>query len=253
MDVSKIFKLKNKRGFFVAYDHGLEHGPKDFVSNKLSYDPKYIINIAYKSKANAIIFQPGNYFRYKEVIKKHKLKTIVKINGKTSMTNEKYFSGLTLSLDKIADLGAEGVGYTIYFGSPYEPKMIETFSRIRDIAKDYSMASVLWAYVRSPHIKHDTKKEYIAYALRAAYELGADMIKIKYTGDKKSFEYALSSIPFDERYVFVAGGVKSNDFLKIVKEVIDAGANGLAVGRNIWAAKDPLYITNKIKEVLYGI
>ena len=41
------------------------------------------------------------------------------------------------------------------------------------------------------------------------------------------------------------------DFLKIVTGVMDAGATGVAVGRNVWQHPDPLSITRKIKEVIF--
>ena len=41
------------KGVFLAYDHGLEHGPTDF--NELNVSPKYIIDLAKKAEVDAII------------------------------------------------------------------------------------------------------------------------------------------------------------------------------------------------------
>ena len=55
-------------------------------------------------------------------------------------------------------------------------------------------------------------------------------------------------------HVFMSGGPKTNtdeDFLKLVTGVMDAGATGVAVGRNVWQHQDPLNITAKIKEIIF--
>ena len=52
----------------------------------------------------------------------------------------------------------------------------------------------------------------------------------------------------------MSGGPKTEtdeDFLKLVTGVMDAGATGVAVGRNVWQHSDPLSITQKLKEVIF--
>ena len=74
----------------------------------------------------------------------------------------------------------------------------------------------------------------IADGCRIAVELGADIIKAPYTGDKDSFALLIErlKVPF-----LVLGGPKVPDIagiLQIVKDIIDAGARGPCMGRNIW-------------------
>jgi class I fructose-bisphosphate aldolase len=54
--------------------------------------------------------------------------------------------------------------------------------------------------------------------------------------------------------VVVAGGIKKEEkeFLKQVKEIIDSGCIGLAIGRNIWQDKNPLELTKKIRNIIWG-
>jgi class I fructose-bisphosphate aldolase len=90
-------------------------------------------------------------------------------------------------------------------------------------------------------VTNDTTKEIISYAARTALELGADAAKIKYTGDSESFSWAVKAAAGVK--VFMSGGPKAptdEAFLTHVRGVIDAGATGLAVGRNVWQNKDPL-------------
>ena len=83
-------------------------------------------------------------------------------------------------------------------------------------------------------------KENMAYAARVGLELGADIVKINYNGNAKDLEWAVKSA--GRCKVVIAGGVKENekDFLKNVKDIINSGASGLAIGRNIWQSSNPL-------------
>ena len=60
LSLSKI--STNGKFMFLAYDHGLEHGPSDF--NDINIDPNYILDIADKAKFNAVILQKGIAEKY---------------------------------------------------------------------------------------------------------------------------------------------------------------------------------------------
>ena len=92
----------------------------------------------------------------------------------------------------------------------------------------------------------------VAYAARIGMELGADAVKIKYSGDPETFNWAVRSA--GKAHVFMSGGAKTKtdeEFLKQLSGVMEAGATGLAVGRNVWQHPEPLEITKKIKEVIF--
>jgi class I fructose-bisphosphate aldolase len=101
-------------------------------------------------------------------------------------------------------------------------------------------------------VQNDTSREIVAYAARAALELGADAAKIKYTGDKESFAWAVKSAA--GMNVFMSGGPKAatdRAFLQQVRGVMDAGATGLAVGRNVWQNSNPLAMADHLRKVIF--
>ena len=60
---SNIKKITFKgKSLVLAYDHGLEHGPSDFSGK--SIDPRYILDLARKGRATAIVLQKGVAERY---------------------------------------------------------------------------------------------------------------------------------------------------------------------------------------------
>src|SRR3972149_8786099 len=114
--------LKNGKTMFLAYDHGLEHGPRDF--NDKDADPNYILDIAKKGKYNAVIFQKGIAEKYNDKIRKLKIPLIIKLNGKTNLSGGEPISRQICSVKEALKLGAVAVGYTIYIGSRYESVMM---------------------------------------------------------------------------------------------------------------------------------
>ena len=129
--------------------------------------------------------------------------------------------------------------------------MVQEFGKIEEEAHDAGLAVVLWVYPRGEYVKADTARDMVAYAARAALEFGADAAKVKYTGDRESFSWVVKSagsVP-----VYMAGGKKTkneSEFLTHVSGALDAGAAGIAVGRNVWQSSDPLRTAKVLNELI---
>ena len=241
--------LTKNKALFLAYDQGLEHGPADF--NDKSIDPKYVIDIAKKGKYNAIILQKGIAEKYKKEIKKTKLNLILKLNGKTNLVKGEPLSCQLSTVSEAIKLGADAVGYTIYLGSIHENIMLKGFEKIQREAHAKGLPVIAWIYPRGKSIRGKSSRELMAYAARTGLEIGADIIKIQYNGNPKDLKWAVKSA--GKTKVVIAGGVKKNEkiLLKQVKEIMQSGCIGLAIGRNIWQDKNPTGITKKIKKIIF--
>lgn len=238
-----------QRGLLLAYDHGFEHGPSDFDAR--SVDPEWIMQIADSGYFTGVILQKGIASKYYNA-GEHKVPLIVKLNGKTSYHKKEEPVALqNCSVSEALALGASAVGYTIYVGSEHEQSQMQELGKIEEEAHKEDLAVLGWMYPRGKHIKSDTEKDVLAYAARLGEELNCDAVKIKYTGDQKSFSWVVKAA--GKTKVFVVGGeMKSEaELLKRTKEIVKAGAVGWAIGRNIWQAKDPLGLAKKIAGVLY--
>ncbi len=235
------------RGVFLAYDHGLEHGPTDF--NELNVSPKYIIDIAQKSEVDALILLKGSARHYYDK-KKISIPLILKLNGKTRLFDGEPFSTQNTSVEEAVKLGAAAVGYTIYFGSKYEKFMIREFGKIEEEAHSIGLPVIMWSYPRGKNIKDDESPEIVAYAARAAFELGADIVKLKYPDDDSKLNWVVKSA--DKTKVFLAGGKKLDDenILQHVKKAVDSGFSGIAIGRNIWQSDNPVERIKEIKSIV---
>lgn len=242
--------LTKGKAFYLAYDQGLEHGPIEF--NDENVDPLEIINIAKKGKFNGIIFQKGIAEKYKKEIKKSGVPLIVKLNGRTNLYDGEPMSMELCTVKEAKKLGAKAVGYTIYIGSQYEPLMMEQFEQIEREAHSIGLPVIAWIYPRGKSIKGKSEKELMAYSARVALEIGADIVKLKYDGNLKDLQWAVKA--GGRCKVVVAGGVQISEkgFLKEVKEITKSGATGIAVGRNIWKALNPLDVARKARKIVLG-
>lgn len=237
----------NGRALFLAYDQGLEHGPADF--NDDTMDPATILKIAKDGGFNAVILQKGIVEKYYTTDLGVPL--ILKLNGKTNLSNEEPFSPLICTVEEAVGLGAAAVGYTVYVGSERQGEMLETFGKIIREAHEASLPVIGWMYPRGKSVKEETP-EVTAYAARVGLEVGADIVKVKYHPDITSLTHIVASAG-KTKVVFSGGAhVPEGEFLGMVRNVKESGALGMAVGRNIWQAEDPFEITQKIQEVLFS-
>ncbi|OGD86639.1 hypothetical protein A2Z23_02890 [Candidatus Curtissbacteria bacterium RBG_16_39_7] len=238
------------KAVYLAYDHGMEHGPIDL--NQKNVDPEFILNIAYEARLNAVIFQKGVAEKYWQG-KYRQVPLIVKLNGKAKIAGGESYSAQNCSVKEAKKLGAAAVGYTIFLGSERDWEMMERFGKIVEEAHEENLPTIVWVYPRGKAVKDDASPEITAYAARIALELGADIAKIKYCGSEESFAWAVQSA--GRCKVVLSGGPKTEkfeEFLETLGEVMKAGAAGVAVGRNVWQAADPIERAKKIKEMVFA-
>ena len=75
-------------------------------------------------------------------------------------------------------------------------------------------------------------------------------MKVNYTGSPETFKEVTKAINIP---VVIAGGDKVNSteqLLYMVADAVEAGANGLSMGRNIFQHANPSKLTNMIRQVL---
>jgi len=69
---------------------------------------------------------------------------------------------------------------------------------------------------------------------------------------KEGFKWVVESA--GKTKVVVAGGSKMGiaNLLQQTYDIMQAGASGIAIGRNIWQHKDPLKITKALKSIIFN-
>ncbi len=240
--------MRNGKCLILACDQGFEHGPKDF--NLTNIDPEFVMDLALEGKYTAVAVQAGIAEKYHKLHYKD-IPLIVKLNGKTSFHDPDPWSRQHTSVDYAVKLGASAVGYTIYLGSKYENEQFVEFGKIVEEAHSYGLPVILWSYPRGSRVSDELATDVIAYGARVGLELGADVIKLKYNGDKEGFRWIIKNA--GRAKVVISGGPKQDEksFLTKLQEVMDAGAVGLAVGRNAWQHPKPYTFSKAIEDIIF--
>ncbi len=268
--------MPDGKAMILAYDQGFEHGPREFLEHPESSNFEHILDIAKKGRFTGLVLHAGLAEKYAGEIAGSGVPLILKLNGKSELyTEEDPFSPQLYSVEEAITLGAVAVGYTVYSGSKYEDAMHREFSKIVREAHSKGIMAIGWMYPRGKAIFDrksasktlkialdeqeqtnqavDETPSIVAYGARIGLELGADMVKVKYTGSPDSFRWVVQSA-YPTKVVMSGGPMTKTDeeFLSRVKDVLAAGAAGVAVGRNIWQRSDPLSISKKLYQLIYG-
>ncbi len=241
---------RNGKVLILAYDHGLEHGPVDFEGVPESADPERTFEAATHPAVTSVAVQKGiaeaYYPSYEDDVE-----LLAKLNGTSNLWMGEPDSAVNCSVEYAAELGASSVGFTLYGGSNHEIEMAEEFRKAQEAAREHGLPVVMWSYPRGQGLKNDTKPSTISYAARLALELGADVAKVKHPGSREAMQEAVQMA--GKTKVVMSGGSKTSDraFLESVKQTIDAGGKGLAVGRNVWQRENPERILDALEKVIF--
>ena len=169
----------------LPVDQGIEHSAAaSFAPNPLYFDPAKIVELAIEGGCNAVATTFGvlGAISRKYV---HRIPFIVKINHNELLTYPNKGDQVMFGSAKQAfDLGASGVGATIYFGSDNSTRQLQEVSKAFKEAHDLGMYTVLWCYTRNSAFKVDgVNYEVSADLTGQANHLGvtieADIIKQK--------------------------------------------------------------------------
>lgn len=169
----------------LPVDQGIEHtAAASFAPNPDYFDPENIIRLAIEGGCNAVATTFGvlglTARKYA-----HKIPYIVKINHNELLTYPNSFDQILFgSVQQAFDLGAAGVGATIYFGAPESRRQMQEISAAFEEAHQLGMFTVLWCYLRNDAFKADgtdyhAAADTTAQANHLGATLGADIVKQK--------------------------------------------------------------------------
>src|SRR4030095_14339980 len=170
----------------LPVDQGIEHSAgASFAPNPMYFDPENIIKLAIEGNCNAVATTLGILGSVSRKYS-HKIPFILKINHNEFLSYpNKYDQILFGSVEQAYNLGAAGVGATIYFGSEESSRQIQEISKAFQYAHELGMVTILWCYLRNSafNIKGDKDYHLSADLTGQANHLGvtieADIIKQK--------------------------------------------------------------------------
>src|SRR5471030_3130375 len=169
----------------LPVDQGVEHSAgASFAPNPAYFDPENIVKLAIEGGCNGVASTLGvlGAVARKYV---HKIPFLRKFNHNEFRSYPNSFDQIRFaSIKQGFDMGAVGVGATIYFGSEESKRQLQEVTTMFQQAHELGMFTVLWCYMRNPAFKTKEADYHMAADLTGqANHLGvtieADIIKQK--------------------------------------------------------------------------
>lgn len=236
--------LRKGRAVVVPMDHGLVAGPVPGIEN-----PVGLIKRIALSDADAVLLTPGLLEQVAGEL--GQLAVILRIDGAASAQGGGPMRQFT-SVTHAAEMGADAVIVNATIFGEQESVELLKLGQVAEEARRWGMplvAEMLSARMMANHLDFTGKgaallpenvADDILVASRIGAEMGADIIKTRYSGDQESFRDIVSSTG---RPVMVAGGPLRDASLRALLEMVDqclsAGAEGVIFGRNVWQHPEP--------------
>ncbi|HHY93184.1 MAG TPA: fructose-bisphosphate aldolase [Firmicutes bacterium] len=154
-------------------------------------------------------------------------------------------------VEEAVRLGADAISVGVIVGGPEQTAQLSHLARISKEAAAAGLPLVAHIYPRGSEVKDPKDPAAVAYAVRAAAELGVDIAKTNWTGSAESFAKVVAACP---AYVVIAGGAPGNDletYLRMTWEGIQAGMAGVTYGRFVWEDRNPAAVIAALKAIVH--
>lgn len=239
--LNHIFRTDG-RALIVAFDHGLIDGPAKGMEQ-----PQQTLEKIIAGGADAILTSYGMATRFARTLAP--LGLILRLDGGGTKLGKMGPGSQFYTVEDALRLGADAVAVSAFPGSAAEEATLRTLAQVVGQAHRWGLPvmgeMVPGGFDSGPEYR---TAESIAIAARVAAELGADWVKIPYAS---GFEHVAETCYVPA--VILGGAKKGSEHLMLVtiRTALDAGAVGVAIGRNIFQADDPEAMTAAIAALVH--
>lgn len=244
--IERIINRNTRRTVIVPMDHGISMGPIHGLSNM-----KDAIQKVAEGGANAIVEHKGLVGEGHRGEGKD-IGLIVHLSASTSLSPYPNVKTLVCTVEEALKLGADAVSIHVNLGDDQEKEMLKDFGRISNDARSWGLPLLAMIYPRGEKIKDEYDVNAVKHAARVGNEMGADIVKVSYTGSVETFTEVVSGCAVP---VVIAGGPKMDsdrEILDMVKGSILAGGAGVSIGRNVFQHRDPTKMVAAISAIVHN-
>lgn len=174
-------------------DQGIEHTAAfSFSENPSYFDPEFVLRMAVEGGCNGVASTLGVLGL---ISKKYadKIPFILKVNHNELVTYpNKHDQVVFASVNQAKNMGAAGIGATIYFGSPESDRQLVEIARIFEAAHQEGLFTILWCYPRNDRFggagrDYNAAVDVTAQANHLGVTIQADIIKQKLPEAARAF------------------------------------------------------------------
>jgi putative autoinducer-2 (AI-2) aldolase len=235
--LARIFDPESGNTVMLAFDHGYFQGPTTGLERvDLNINPLV-------PHADTLMLTRGIL---RSVIPPSTGKSIVlRASGGPSILKELSNEEIAVDIEDSIRLNVCAMAVQVFIGGEYEKQSIINMTRLVDMGNRYGIPTLAVTAV-GKDMARDAK--YFRLATRICAELGAHYIKTYYI--EEGFDTITSCCPVP---IVIAGGKKipELDALKMARNAIDQGANGVDMGRNIFQSEAPTAMIQAVRAVVH--
>jgi len=244
--MERIMNRQTGRTVIIPMDHGVTMGPiRGLV------DMRKAVDRVVRGGTNAVLMHKGI------VGAGHRgggqdIGLIMHLSASTSLNPDPNAKVLVCTVEEAIKLGADAVSIHVNLGADTESSMLSDLGNVSRACREWGMPLLAMMYTRGKKVGNQYDVKFVKHAARVGAELGADIVKVVYTGTVKSFTEVVEGCPVP---VVIAGGEKmesDRDLLVMVDEALSAGAAGVSIGRNVFQHRDPMKIVSIIGKLVHG-
>ncbi|MEM3586662.1 MAG: 2-amino-3,7-dideoxy-D-threo-hept-6-ulosonate synthase [Candidatus Jordarchaeaceae archaeon] len=233
--------IRDGKAVIIPMDHGVTNGPIKGLENI-----KEMVELVTKGGATGVLLHKGIL---RQIDRVPNCGLIMHLSGSTALGPDPNWKVIVGTVEEAVKLGVDAVSVHINIGSERENEMLKDLGQVARDCEDWGMPLIAMMYPRGKNIDALDPKA-IAHASRIGAELGADIIKTPFTGSVNTFRKVVESCPVP---IIIAGGPKTEtdrEALQMVKDSMDAGAIGVAMGRNAFQHEKPMAIVKAVSEIV---
>ena len=176
---------------------------------------------------------------------------IIHLSASTQMAPDPNSKTMVCTVEEAIKLGADAVSVHVNLGSEEERSMLNDLGHVGRVAMEWGMPLLAMMYTRGPKVKNEYDVKLVKHAARVGAELGADIVKVVYTGSAETFREVVDGcfVP-----VVIAGGERmgnDEDIFEMVRGAMAAGAAGVSIGRNVFQHEAPEKIVETISTIVH--
>ena len=244
--MERIMDRNSGKTVIIPMDHGVTMGPMDGLVRM-----EETIHAVARGGANAIVIHKG-LVEIGHPMSEKDLGLIVHLSASTKMASDSNCKIMVCTVEEAIRLGADAVSVHVNLGAEDEKTMLRDLGAIAREAMEWGMPLLAMMYTRGPKVDNEYDVRWVKHAARVGAELGADIVKVVYTGSPETFREVVEGcfVP-----VVIAGGEKmgnDQDILEMVKGSVAAGGAGVSIGRNVFQHKDPAKIVQAICKIVHN-
>lgn len=260
----RLRSRESGRSVIAAYTHGMLLGPGPGVGTNSEYAAN--LEAFDRGGADAVMVSPGYAKRFAPQLADTDLGIVVSVDwsdiwrGRDLLGLEGFVGdhALLTTVEHAVYCGADAVHMYMFLGSGDPAREAAEVERVGVVARECDRTGIpllLEPLARGPSVgeNESARVDYVRLVARIGAEIGADMVKVEFTGSVESF---MSVVEVCNVPVLIMGGARTpefDDFLSVLRMSVQAGGYGTVLGRNIFLRDDVAEGMRAVRRAVDGV